>query len=185
MTRSQSSSTSNSLKSESPTPIHSMTNLHIAANEQQQEAKREKTRHELLMDQHRLREEYKKRQQETLLQAQALERIKVEERKRLAEEQHAALKRKLELERQAQEQQAQQQAQLSQTTVKPESDDEIMVDEEMTNRNVCIGMVKTDIVVEKSPLILIRDDQYEIVSLESEGKLNTDNYCRFYYCLCA
>ncbi|KAI9339258.1 SNF2 family N-terminal domain-containing protein [Pilaira anomala] len=46
----------------------------------------------------------------------------------------------------------------------------------MTNKNVCIGMVKTDIVVEKSPLILIRDEQYEIVSLESEGKLNTDNY---------
>lgn len=39
-------------------------------------------------------------------------------------------------------------------------------------------MVKTDIVVEKSPLILIRDEQYEIVSLESEGKLNTDNYCK-------
>ncbi|KAG1070555.1 hypothetical protein G6F42_026119 [Rhizopus arrhizus] len=37
-------------------------------------------------------------------------------------------------------------------------------------------MVITDIVVEKPPLVLPKDDQYEIVSLESEGKLNTENY---------
>lgn len=59
-------------------------------------------------------------------------------------------------------------------------DDEVMVDEEKTNRNICIGMVITDIVVEKPPLVLPKDDQYEIVSLESEGKLNTENYCKLF-----
>lgn len=51
---------------------------------------------------------------------------------------------------------------------------------------ICIGMINTDIVVEKPPLMLIRDEQYEIVTLESEGKLNTENYCKkislFFYC---
>lgn len=57
-------------------------------------------------------------------------------------------------------------------------DDEVMVDEEKTNKNICIGMIITDIVVEKPPLVLPKDDQYEIISLESEGKLNTENYCK-------
>lgn len=57
-------------------------------------------------------------------------------------------------------------------------DDEVMVDEEKTSKNVCIGMIITDIVVEKPPLVLPKDDQYEIISLESEGKLNTENYCK-------
>lgn len=60
-------------------------------------------------------------------------------------------------------------------------DDEVVIDEEKTNSNICIGMIITDIVVEKPPLVLPKDDQYEIISLESEGKLNTDNYCKIYY----
>lgn len=59
-------------------------------------------------------------------------------------------------------------------------DDEVIIDEEKTNSNICIGMIITDIVVEKPPLVLPKDDQYEIISLESEGKLNTDNYCKIY-----
>ncbi|KAI8057558.1 SNF2 family N-terminal domain-containing protein [Gilbertella persicaria] len=43
-------------------------------------------------------------------------------------------------------------------------------------RNVCIGMISTDIVVEKHPLILIRDHNFEIVTMESEGRLNNQNY---------
>jgi hypothetical protein len=65
--------------------------------------------------------------------------------------------------------------------IKPTNDnDELIIDEEMTNRNVCIGMINTDIVVEKPPLILTRDDQFEIVTLESEGRLNNDNYCKLF-----
>lgn len=122
-------------KSESPTP--SLTNLKIEDN-------KSKTRHELFMDQLRIREEYKKHQRENALRAKEVEKVKIEVKIEQKE--------------------------------KEVSDDDIIIDEEMTNKNVCIGMVKTDIVVEKSPLILIRDEQYEIVSLESEGKLNTENY---------
>lgn len=181
MTRSQSSSTVNSIKSESPTPIHSMTNLHIASSttEQQQQTK---SRHEIYLDQLRLREEYKRRQREVLAQqAQEFERIKTESsnKKTLIDDQQVAaamMRQRMELNRQQQQQQQQ--------IMKKKDDDDIMVDEEMTNRNICIGMVTTDIVPEKSPLILIRDDQYEIVSLESEGKLNTDNYCKFSFESC-
>ncbi|KAI8367934.1 SNF2 family N-terminal domain-containing protein [Choanephora cucurbitarum] len=45
-----------------------------------------------------------------------------------------------------------------------------------SSQNVCIGMISTDIVVEKQPLMLIRDYNFEIVTMESEGKLNTQHY---------
>lgn len=178
MSRSQ-SLTSNSPKSESPTP--SLTNLHI------EDPPKEKSRYE---EQLRLREEYKRRQREALVQAKELEKVKREQKQMLLREQEEA-RLKAQQQQQVQPQQPQQvqpqqpqqlpshqqQPQHKEGKVKGESDDDdLMVDEEMTNKNVCMGMVKTDIVVEKSPLILIRDDQYEIVSLESEGKLNTENY---------
>jgi hypothetical protein len=64
---------------------------------------------------------------------------------------------------------------------KPTSDDELMIDEEMTNRNVCIGMINTEIVINKLPLMLTRDDQFEIVTLESEGRVKDNNYCKSFY----
>lgn len=210
MSRSQ-SLTSNSPKSESPTP--SLTNLHI------EDPPKEKSRYE---EQIRLREEYKRRQREAMVQAKELERVKLEQKQMLLREhEKARLAQQQQLVQPQQPQQQvqpkqpqqvqtqqpqqrqqvqpqqrqqvqpqqrqqvqpqqlpphQQQPQHKEGKVKGESDDDdLMVDEEMTNKNVCMGMVKTDIVVEKSPLILIRDDQYEIVSLESEGKLNTENY---------
>ncbi|KAG2231625.1 hypothetical protein INT48_006381, partial [Thamnidium elegans] len=196
----------------------------------------EKSRHDLFLEQLRLREEYKRRQKQAIEQEKRLAQVQYEEKKRLfIEEQQkkAELKKRgvmqqhIENQQQNQQQQAepsiqqqveqkqpfiqqqqQQQQQQPQAEHQPlmqqqqaehqpltqqrqpeqlqqpqqqqsekvDSDDDIIIDEEMTNKNVCIGMVKTDIVVEKSPLILIRDEQYEIVSLESEGKLNTDNY---------
>lgn len=59
-----------------------------------------------------------------------------------------------------------------------EEDDDVIIDEEMTNRNVCIGMMKSDIVTLKS-LDLIKDEQYEPVHLQSEGKRDSENYCEF------
>ncbi|KAF7730072.1 hypothetical protein EC973_003018 [Apophysomyces ossiformis] len=56
-----------------------------------------------------------------------------------------------------------------------EEDSEVIIDEEMTNRNVCIGMMKTDIVTLKA-LDLIKDEQYEPIRLESEGKRDAENY---------
>ncbi|GAA5796627.1 hypothetical protein HPULCUR_002000 [Helicostylum pulchrum] len=208
----------------------------------------EKSRHELFLEQLRLREEHKRRQKQAVEQEKRLAQVQYEEKKRLyVEEQYKKVelkkreamqlhieKEKIKQQKQAeplmqqplfqqqkqvdqqqqqqqvdhqqqqpivqqqqqsnlQQQQQQQQQQVEQRqpfiqqsniqaehqpqqTEKVDSDDDIIIDEEMTNKNVCIGMVKTDIVVEKCPLILIRDEQYEIVSLESEGKLNTDNY---------
>lgn len=199
----------------------------------------EKSRHEIFLEQLRLREEHKRRQKQARDQEKLLAQVHYEEKKRLYIEdqqkkielkkkeamQHHIEKEKQKQQRHAEQQQpivqqkqveqqpivqqqqqvehrpivqqqqqvehqplVQQQQQVEhqqqqaehqpQQTEKVDSDDDIIIDEEMTNKNVCIGMVKTDIVVEKSPLILIRDEQYEIVSLESEGKLNTDNYCK-------
>lgn len=121
---------------------------------------KEKTRQELYAEQLRLRDESRRRQKASVEQARQLELVKSEEKSRLSK------------------QQGNEESPKPKSAVKVESDDDIMIDEEMTNRNVCIGMVNTDIVVEKSPLILIRDEQFEIVSLESEGKLS-DNYCKF------
>ncbi|KAI8376541.1 SNF2 family N-terminal domain-containing protein [Radiomyces spectabilis] len=56
-----------------------------------------------------------------------------------------------------------------------DDDDELIIDEEMTNRNVCIGMMKTDIVTLKT-LDFPKDEQYEPVRLESEGKRDSVNY---------
>jgi hypothetical protein len=171
-----------------------MSHLHIT----EESSSKEKTRHELYMEQLRLRDEYKKRNQDKLLQAQAFNTLKQQQQLKLDGQlksrtivppaQQQLISRTITPPRQqlldVQQKKAVQEIPLPQqqvmqsTTEKGESDDEVMVDEEMTNRNICIGMVNTDIVVEKSPLILIRDDQYEIVSLESEGKLNTDNYCK-------
>lgn len=132
--------------------------------------KKEKTRQELFAEQLRLREESKRRQKENAEQAKALEVVKSEERNILFKEQQKQLQLVMTIK--AKPDPAQETISL-----KAESDDDIIIDEEMTNKNVCIGMVNTDIVVEKSPLILIRDEQFEIVSLESEGKLS-DNYCK-------
>ena len=142
--------------SASSTP--SLSHLHIED--------KEKTRYEVFMDQLRIREQYKKKQREAELQEKEMLKVRIAEENRLALEAKEKQRLKLEAEEKAIK------------AMDEHDDDELMVDEEMTNKNVCIGMVKTDIVVEKSPLMLIRDDQYEIVTLESEGKLNTNNYCK-------
>ncbi|CEP07015.1 hypothetical protein [Parasitella parasitica] len=71
-------------------------------------------------------------------------------------------------------------ASIKETIVIEDDDDKEQVEQgatkEQISQNICIGMIITDIVVEKPPLILPKDDNYEIVSLESEGKLNTENY---------
>ncbi|KAG0178617.1 hypothetical protein DFQ28_004123 [Apophysomyces sp. BC1034] len=59
-----------------------------------------------------------------------------------------------------------------------DEDSEVIIDEEMTNRNICIGMMKTDIVTLKA-LDLIKDEQFEPIRLESEGKRDAENYCEF------
>ncbi|KAI8979895.1 SNF2 family N-terminal domain-containing protein [Pilobolus umbonatus] len=47
--------------------------------------------------------------------------------------------------------------------------------EEMKKTHLCIGMVTTDIVTVHA-LDIVKEDKYEIVRLESEGRRNTDNY---------
>lgn len=59
------------------------------------------------------------------------------------------------------------------------SDDDLMIDEEMTNKDVCIGMIQTDIVTLKV-LNLAKGEQYEPVHLESEGKRDQQNYCELH-----
>ncbi|KAI7897119.1 SNF2 family N-terminal domain-containing protein [Mucor mucedo] len=161
-------------KEESPTPY--LGNLKIEEDKpkieqvQQQGELKEKTRQELYAEQLRLREESKRRQKATAEQARQLEIVKAEEK--------VVLLRQQKLEEMGVKPDPDVKPQPSpnpKPAVKVESDDDIIIDEEMTNKNICIGMVNTDIVVEKAPLNLIRDEQFEIVSLESEGKLS-DNY---------
>lgn len=57
-----------------------------------------------------------------------------------------------------------------------DDDDDLIVDEEMTNKNICLGMVKTDIVAIKS-IDLIKDEGYEAVQVLNEGRRDkTGNY---------
>lgn len=141
-----------------------MSNLKL---EEKEPELKEKTRQELYVDQIRLREEQKKRQQETFEQERHLQLLQDEKRNNSIKE------RQMRIDSATKKEPVPPAA----TAVVKDDDDDIIIDEEMTNKNICIGMVNTDIVVEKSPLILIRDEQFEIVSLESEGKLS-DNYCK-------
>jgi hypothetical protein len=55
-------------------------------------------------------------------------------------------------------------------------DDDVILDEEMTNRNICLGMVKTDIVAIKS-IELVKDEGYEAIQVLNEGRRDrTGNY---------
>ncbi|KAI9255699.1 SNF2 family N-terminal domain-containing protein [Phascolomyces articulosus] len=58
---------------------------------------------------------------------------------------------------------------------KDHEDDDLILDEEMTNKNVCVGMIKTDIVTMRV-LDLIKDEQFEPIHLESEGRRDSVNY---------
>ncbi|KAI8336724.1 SNF2 family N-terminal domain-containing protein [Chlamydoabsidia padenii] len=55
-----------------------------------------------------------------------------------------------------------------------DDDDDVIIDEEMTNRNICLGMLKSDVVT-KDPLLLIKDDLFEPVLMQLEG-LRQNNY---------
>lgn len=44
--------------------------------------------------------------------------------------------------------------------------------------NVCVGMIKTDIVTVRV-IDLVKDDQYEPVNVVSEGKRDHVNYCKY------
>ncbi|KAI9472360.1 MAG: SNF2 family N-terminal domain-containing protein [Benjaminiella poitrasii] len=46
----------------------------------------------------------------------------------------------------------------------------------LMTRHICIGMIMTDIVVEKPPLVLVQDEQHEPVTVEYEGKLHSNEY---------
>lgn len=55
-------------------------------------------------------------------------------------------------------------------------DDDVILDEEMTNKNICLGMVKTDIVAIKS-IELVKDEGYEAIQVLNEGRRDrTGNY---------
>lgn len=56
------------------------------------------------------------------------------------------------------------------------SDADVIVDEEMTNKNICFGMLQTEIVTIRS-LNLVKDEQYEPVTVTSEGRRDNVNYC--------
>jgi hypothetical protein len=60
--------------------------------------------------------------------------------------------------------------------VDDDDDDDVIIDEEMTNRNICLGMIKSDVVT-KDPLCLIKDDLFEPVVMQMEG-LRQNNYCK-------
>ncbi|KAI8149543.1 SNF2 family N-terminal domain-containing protein [Fennellomyces sp. T-0311] len=55
-----------------------------------------------------------------------------------------------------------------------DDDDDLIVDEEMTNKNVCVGMIKTDIVTART-LDLVKDEQFEPIRLEYQG-VRESNY---------
>jgi hypothetical protein len=57
-----------------------------------------------------------------------------------------------------------------------DDDDDVIIDEEMTNRNICLGMIKSDVVT-KDPLCLIKDDLFEPVVMQFEGHRN-NNYSK-------
>lgn len=48
------------------------------------------------------------------------------------------------------------------------------------DENVCVGMIKTDIVTVRV-IDLIKDDHYEPVNVISEGKRDHVNYCEYIY----
>ncbi|KAI9013963.1 SNF2 family N-terminal domain-containing protein [Phycomyces nitens] len=50
-----------------------------------------------------------------------------------------------------------------------ERDDDVYIDEDMTNRNICLGMIRTDIVTDKD-LSLIKDELFESVRMSYQGK---------------
>ncbi|KAM3578372.1 hypothetical protein VKS41_009118 [Umbelopsis sp. WA50703] len=61
-------------------------------------------------------------------------------------------------------------------SIEDDDDDDLIVDEEMTNKNICLGMVKTDIVAIKT-IDLIKDEGYEAVQVLNEGRRDkTGNY---------
>lgn len=73
--------------------------------------------------------------------------------------------------------QAQQQQQLwNVRNSESSSDADVIVDEEMTNKNICFGMLQTEIVTIRS-LNLVKDEQYEPVTVTSEGRRDNVNYC--------
>lgn len=59
-----------------------------------------------------------------------------------------------------------------------EDDDDLIVDEEMTNRNVCLGMIKTDIVAIKT-IELPKDEGYEAIQVLNEGRRDKSNNYSF------
>ncbi|KAI8367781.1 SNF2 family N-terminal domain-containing protein [Blakeslea trispora] len=105
-----------------------------------------------------------------LQQQQEQERLRREEqeRLRLEKEEAEALKKEMEQKRLQENERLQRQYQIHEGLRQPSTSG--------MKQNVCIGMICTDIVVEKQPLMLIRDYNFEIVTMESEGKLQTQNY---------
>ncbi|RCH96451.1 hypothetical protein CU097_000405, partial [Rhizopus azygosporus] len=102
-----------------------------------------------LNEQKRLEQEKFRREEEERLRKEQEERLKREEEERLKREEEERLRK--------------------------EQEDEVIVDEEMTNRNVCIGMIKTEIVTLR-PLNLTKDDFFELVQVIPEGRRHNDNY---------
>jgi hypothetical protein len=55
-------------------------------------------------------------------------------------------------------------------------DDDLIVDEEMTNRNICLGMIRTDIVAIKT-IELVKDEGFEAIQVLNEGRRDkSENY---------
>ncbi|KAL0081415.1 SNF2 family N-terminal domain-containing protein [Phycomyces blakesleeanus] len=77
---------------------------------------------------------------------------------------------------QIQAQQLQPQLQLQLQPKKPvERDDDVYIDEDMTNKDVCIGMLRTDIVTSDN-ISLVKDEQFEPVRMVFQGIKNATNY---------
>ncbi|KAG1502852.1 hypothetical protein G6F46_002260 [Rhizopus delemar] len=145
--------------------------------EREEKLKREIEEEKRRMEERRREEEERKRREE--------ERRREEEKQREIELKYQSLQQKLkqqereqrikeerEREERMRKEEKEQQQQQQQTT---EKDQDVMIDEEMTNRNLCIGMIKTEIVT-LGPLNLIKDDRFELVHIIPEGRRHNNNY---------
>ncbi|RUS14114.1 hypothetical protein BC937DRAFT_94328, partial [Endogone sp. FLAS-F59071] len=65
-----------------------------------------------------------------------------------------------------------------------EEDDDVIIDEVMTNKNVCFGMIKSEIIIFKAPRFVV-DEGYEPVKVVNEGR-RENHWCEYrewrYWC---
>ncbi|KAG0945108.1 hypothetical protein G6F57_003561 [Rhizopus arrhizus] len=124
--------------------------------EREEKLKREVEEEKRMMEERRREEEERKRREE--------ERRREEEKEREIELRYQSLQQKLK----QQEREERIKEERIRKEEKKTEDEDVMIDEEMTNRNLCIGMIKTEIVT-LGPLNLIKDDRFELVHIIPEA----------------